>query len=1093
MTPKRLFKSVQAIALVIAMIAVLTATPLMSVFAEGAHTQPGDGKVYAYHPDPAVEWDMQTVHKDIAVESGKTYIFSILWKTGDNDHTSVEINGTQIVAGGYNIVNENASYNPYTGRLSYTFLSESDTLKINFENRGEDIKRKDYTIADPRLYQADENGRPILDTEVDCDVDFCSWNTSVWGDPTPELAIQPVDETYFITASKDDSHTQPEGQVWVFSYKNSWDKRVVKYNATAIAGKRYTFSMLWKDLGNSQTVIAVDEVKILDGGYDTINGASFDPYTGRLSYTFVAKNSVIEISIDNCEYGDGKNEDEFKYNKNYAFADPQMYEVNSNGEPVVDGDVVDCDVDLCSDKWLVYKQDYSLVEDDDSGNITVTEGNAADFVIRSAAHAQTPEDENVYAVSYTYSYDQRQLTHSTFVFKNRTYTCSMLYRTYGNSTTRILVDGTRIINGNYNLENGAQYDPYTGILSYTFTPKSNIVEISLDNLGADDTEKYHSYKIADPQLVETDAQGNILPGGDVADCDVDFCEWRSWNWNNEFDISQAIETVKKTEFELRHNPPHAQPLGGRYVLSYDWNMWDAASLIKTVFVFKDRTYTFKAIWNDEKGNAIFKVDGTTVMDAKQPLNGAKYDSKTGVLSYTFTASSYNVEINIDNLDDERKNHCYSISNPQMYESDESGNPITGGDIADCDVDFCEWEQYGWFGVTESQFTITVVDDLQFAGDILLGDANGDGAFNIIDLIVVKKAAIGENVEINMANLGHDAYDTAENITAADLIFIKNALLALTNIRTKPELASLISTLHNTDGYALGFNIANDIKIAKSVEKFEQKTDEKPAYIDFDMCALPYIDENKTNYVVAQTAKFANDGGFIALTSHWLDPTKKLSESSNAGANNSRCRLTAEQYVQVYTPGNDLYNNFREELAIEAAFINQLNNLGINVIYRPLHENNYGSFWWCSNFNNNITPEMTAKLYNYVHDYFTDECGLDNIIWQFNIDASCSTSDLISPDNVDILSIDCYPSNNNFHDIADDYYYLQQACGDKPVAVSEFFSSDSSAHKNLASKLEELTVNLPYKIAYVGIYCNIDLLNPLTLPGSALMLDDIANI
>ena len=1065
------------------------------------HDQLSGSKVYAY--STGYSYDAFYIGKSVYVESGKKYKFSLLWKTGSKDSTQVYINDTKILAGSYNVQN-GATYNPYTGRLEYIFEASDSSVNIIFDNRGDGdtayIKEHDYIIADPQIFEVDDNGNTVENGYIaECDVDFCQWGYGVWGDLTYDgLKTTEMNISDFVQAEKKEfEYDTPEsvgeeGDVWVFSYKSGWNKRQYKTDVYVIAGKRYNFNMLWKDLGNCESIVRVNGTVILDGGYNVLNGAVFNPSTGRLSYTFTAAGTVVSIEIENFDH---------EYNKNYSFADPRMYEVDSNGAAVANGDVADCDGDFDDDAWLLLGPDYKEASTDGEPLSTVA-GNSADFILRDN-HSGTTADGKTIALSEYKDFTEKSVSYSPFVFKGRTYTFSMYYKVLEGTGTKIYVDGTMIFDGAYNAVSatGAKYDPYTGLITYTFTAASDKAAIQLNNFVSDtsadndkqNAEKFHSYLIAAPKLIETDANGNAVANGDTADCDPDFCKWNSQGYG-------APLTINKEEIDLssmaERTVPHTQPSDDEmYVLSYDWNSWTASTLHKDVFVYKGKTYTFQMFWQDNSKTTDVSVDGTNIvvgsLDRQSEFtNGATYDVQTGLLTYTFTASSNHISIILNNnFDSNQKLHCYKIANPVMFEVDENGNAVSGGDIADCDVDFCTWYEEGR---DNPAFQIVKESDFGFAATVKFGDVNSDGAFNIIDLVVTKKQLANTYTgDFNYMSLGKSAAD--KTLTCEDLVFVKSLLLGIANGRSKAQLGSLISSLHNENGkYALGVNLAGSTKVVKSIETFENKFGEKPAYVDYDMCSLPFISESNREYLIAQLTRFNKEGGFTALTSHWLVPTQKLSETSSGGANNSRHTLTATEYAKVYTPGNDLYDNFREELAIEAEFIGKLKNYGISVIYRPLHECNYGSFWWCINTENSITPSMVATLYNYVHDYFTNDCGLDNIIWQFNADAKHDTSSLVSPANVDMLSLDCYLTDVIDLGIPADYENLSKICGDKAFAISEFYAEKPADYNyNLTSMLNEFNGKLAYKFAYLGIYCNLEELAESVLPSNVLTLSDTA--
>ena len=910
MKVSKLLKSFQAIVLAIVMVVLLVATPLVSVSAEEVHTQPADG-VYVVTAGPSnsgSEWGQDVFRNlNIGVVEGKTYTFSALWKAGANDKTQIQINGVSITNGRYNVQN-GATYNPFTGRITYTFTATSNTTSISLNNRDESIKRKDYSFADPQIYESDANGKAVVGGHIaDCDVNFCAgvWLLSVnWGGDSwaskKANYVGTGTETDFITTVDEECScipVDPElGDVVIAGYPiNNWDMRLLSYQSTIIAGKKYTFSILWKDLGGSKSILRVNGTNILEGGNNFVNGATFDPDTGRLSYTFTATKPDFIFELDNL--GDNK------YNKNYEIADPKLYEVDANGVAVNDGHMVNCHTAFCPEKWIIKDQSYAICEDD--ANFVVKDGYASDFAIRKN-HSQLT-DNNVYALSYKYSYNARKVENSVYAFKGKTYTFNMLWKVYGNTKTKISVNGTMILDGDYNVLNSATFDPYTGRLSYTFTATDDSVEIVLDNMEAD--YKYNSYSVADPQMYESDLNGNPVADGDIADCDVDFCKWswRNYNTTGQNSVLEARETLTVSDFVIRTN--HTQPKDSTYVLSYDYDDWTKSQLIKNVWVYKGKTYTFNVLWRDLTKTTKILVNEIEIMNGVDAQNGATYDYKSGLLSYTFTAQDSIITLKFDNLDEARKNHAYSIANPQMYETDAEGNKIENGDIADCDVDFCGWTEYGSTGsAITPNFVIAQNDELLFEYEnVKFGDVNGDGEVDACDVVVLKKVISGVyNKEINAMCMGYSSKES--DIKAIDLVLLRKVLLESGFSRDKSELLELINTLYNGDGYAIGYNTAASTRISAGIEDFKAKTGEKPAYVDFDMCVLPYINEANTDYVVSQLVKYSAEGGFVALSAHWVNPTINIKDTYKIGAVNSRYTLTAEEYKQVYTSGNDIYNN-----------------------------------------------------------------------------------------------------------------------------------------------------------------------------------------
>ena len=114
--------------------------------------------------------------------------------------------------------------------------------------------------------------------------------------------------------------------------------------------------------------------------------------------------------------------------------------------------------------------------------------------------------------------------------------------------------------------------------------------------------------------------------------------------------------------------------------------------------------------------------------------------------------------------------------------------------------------------------------------------------------------------------------------------------------------------------------------------------------------------------------------------------------------------------------NDIIN---ADLQKVAGYLKLLQDAGIPVLWRPLHEaagdyTNGAWFWWGAK-----GTEATKKLYLYMYDQLTNVYGLNNLIWVWTVDTT-SAGQLISPEEaavgypgdkyVDIVGTDIYPDS-----------------------------------------------------------------------------------
>ncbi len=142
------------------------------------------------------------------------------------------------------------------------------------------------------------------------------------------------------------------------------------------------------------------------------------------------------------------------------------------------------------------------------------------------------------------------------------------------------------------------------------------------------------------------------------------------------------------------------------ILAMHMSEWSDAGLDNSVTVQAGKTYTFTVQWKYVQGTEpVFFLDGTA-LDGRKILVRAdtvqpevSYVEEGDKLSYTFTAKGDRLQMSAL-MGGEGNTHLRDIyfANPTLYESDENGNPVAGGDAVDCDPDFDEaWIKWSYGG------------------------------------------------------------------------------------------------------------------------------------------------------------------------------------------------------------------------------------------------------------------------------------------------------------------------------------------------------------------------------------------------------------
>ena len=196
------------------------------------------------------------------------------------------------------------------------------------------------------------------------------------------------------------------------------------------------------------------------------------------------------------------------------------------------------------------------------------------------------------------------------------------------------------------------------------------------------------------------------------------------------------------------------------------------------------------------------------------------------------------------------------------------------------------------------------------------------------------------------------------------------------------------------------------------------TGKYPAIKGFDLIQLPFdngreqvneaIDwwKGQNNY-----AKLLSDKpdihGIVTFCWHWK-VKNSTSSVSDFRPNTTDFRIPMKD-GQLDKSSAAFTKTIKPDLDKAAAALQQLKEKDIPVLWRPLHEaagnwsatNPNGAwFWWGSS-----GPEAYIALWEYMYDYFTNEKGLDNLIWVWN---GQNYMWVPNPATVDIVGYDWYP-------------------------------------------------------------------------------------
>lgn len=214
------------------------------------------------------------------------------------------------------------------------------------------------------------------------------------------------------------------------------------------------------------------------------------------------------------------------------------------------------------------------------------------------------------------------------------------------------------------------------------------------------------------------------------------------------------------------------------------------------------------------------------------------------------------------------------------------------------------------------------------------------------------------------------------------------------------------------------------------------TGKYPAIIGFDMMdySPARTQLGAMGSSVEQALKFHEQGGIVTFCWHWNAPTASLKD----GTDNGNPRWWGGFYtrntdfdIAAVMNGTDPEGKaaIDADIAEIARQLLRLQEAGVPVLWRPLHEASGGWFWWGAK-----GAEACKQLWLYLYHELTDTYGCNNLIWVWNgQDAAWYPGD----EYVDIIGQDIYedkhvysPNSSLFAEI------VEYSGGNKPIALTE---------------------------------------------------------
>ena len=233
---------------------------------------------------------------------------------------------------------------------------------------------------------------------------------------------------------------------------------------------------------------------------------------------------------------------------------------------------------------------------------------------------------------------------------------------------------------------------------------------------------------------------------------------------------------------------------------------------------------------------------------------------------------------------------------------------------------------------------------------------------------------------------------------ADLYEVEAKLI---NPNATDEAKRLMSFL--TDIYGekiLSGQFCDEGAFGKEMQVVQNTTGKQPAILGMDlMDYTPVNQAHGSSMVTVKSAKaFWEKGGIVTLQWHWNTPEEYATSEWWGTFYSDSTTLDLKKIMN----GQDQtgYDALMKDIEAIAQPLLELQEAGVPVLFRPLHEASGGWFWW-----GDSGPEPYKKLWVLLYDKLTNEFGLNNLIWVWN----GQHADWYPGDEyVDIVGEDIYP-------------------------------------------------------------------------------------
>lgn len=240
--------------------------------------------------------------------------------------------------------------------------------------------------------------------------------------------------------------------------------------------------------------------------------------------------------------------------------------------------------------------------------------------------------------------------------------------------------------------------------------------------------------------------------------------------------------------------------------------------------------------------------------------------------------------------------------------------------------------------------------------------------------------------------------------------MENIRMQLTDASATDEAKKLYEYLCSLEGKGIlsgQQECPRDKNHGEELSYIQKITGRLPAILGLD-----YI-ENDFEGVTKRALDWHKKGGIVSICWHWGIPPYGVGYHSSQEETDMEALLT---------PGTTLHEGMLQNLDTAARALAKLQDAGIPVLWRPLHEFDGAWFWWGKG-----GPEAFQKLWRLMYERFTHIHGLHNLIWVLGYSGQMNDGWYPGDEYVDVIGGDAYSEG-----VHEELYRWLKTVTDKPM-------------------------------------------------------------